>query len=193
MGEAAGSGRGKRAKVKSFYIDETAVTNEQFRRFVRETKYVTEAETFQWSFVHELVVSPAQLAIADGKDGMGRVKESPHWVAIQGAFWRRPEGSDSSVKGRDGHPAVHISYNDAQAYCKWANGRRLPTEKEWEFAARGGHMMSLTHGASNSRKLIASMVGKATSRRSTQKMTVGLALLPWRSTTSLITTGCTTC
>jgi len=132
------------ARIKPFAIDITAVSNTQFQKFVRDTKHKTEAETFQWSFVLEYLASDDVVTEVDGAQGYGRVKDAPHWMAAKGAYWRRPEGEGSSLRGRGNHPATHISYRDAHAYCSWASAgeggvRRLPTEKEWEHAARGGY------------------------------------------------------
>merc|ERR1711934_237996 len=104
-----------------------------FREFVRATKYKTEAQDFGWSFVLDLLASDQTRNSADTQ----KLPNAEHWIAVQGAWWRQPEGPDSSIKGREQHPVVHVSHKDAAAYCHWRE-KRLPTETEWEFAARGG-------------------------------------------------------
>lgn len=118
-------------EITAFEMDTVATTNEQFAAFVAQTGYVTEAERFGSSAVFHLELGGEE----SWPGGSWRLGETPWWVVVPDASWQHPLGNGSAALAD--HPVVHVSWNDALAYCVWA-GRALPTEAQWEYAARGG-------------------------------------------------------
>lgn len=127
--------------VAGFWMDRFCVTNMEFARFVEATSYVTVAERpanpADYPGAKPELLSPASVVFQKPRQAIDLRNHFNWWTYVQGANWRHPEGPGSSLEGRETHPVVHVAFEDVEAYAKWA-GKELPSETEWEFAARGG-------------------------------------------------------
>ncbi|WP_291870472.1 formylglycine-generating enzyme family protein [Maribacter sp.] len=151
--------------VNGFFMSTTEVTNNQFAKFVKETKYKTVAErTIDWEDIkkqlpegaqkpHDSILQPGGLTFKKSKSALSNLYDfSQWWRWTIGANWRHPHGPKSSIQGKGSYPVVQIAYEDAVAYCKW-EGSRLPTEAEWELAARGTNKNTIYFWGDNSGNL----------------------------------------